>query len=83
MIHDDEQPDGQQESTTVSYAQGGSNSGAQSMRLRVDNENDNGQQQEMNGGYQGLEHELELLDQERQAEQEGPAQNLGQNQQQH
>jgi len=53
------------------------------MRLRVDNENDNGQQQERNGGYQGLERELELLDQERQAEQEGPAQYLGQNQQQH
>ena len=73
MIHDDEQPDGQQESTTVSYAQGGSNSGAQSMRLQVDNENDNGQQQEMNGGYQGMEHELRLLDEERQREQEGPA----------
>ena len=73
MIHDDEQPDRQQESTTVSYAQGGSNSGAQSMRLRVDNENDNGQQQEMNGGYQGMEHELRLLDEERQRELEGPA----------
>ena len=71
MIHDDEQPDGQQESTTVSYAQGGSNSGAQSMRLRVDNENDNGQQQEMNGGYQGMVHEVQLLDQEQQ--QEAPA----------
>ena len=71
MIHDDEQPDGQQESTTVSYAQGGSNSGAQSMRLRVDNENDNGQHQEMNGGYQGMVHEVDLLDQEQQ--QEAPA----------
>jgi hypothetical protein len=43
------------------------------MRLRVDNENDNGQQQERNGGYQGMVHEVELLDQERQQEQEGPA----------
>ena len=41
------------------------------MRLQVDNENDNGQQQEMNGGYQGIVHELDLLDQEQQ--QEAPA----------
>ena len=43
------------------------------MRLWIDNENDNGQQQEMDGGYQGLVHELELLDQERKQEQEGLA----------
>ena len=30
-------------------------------------------QQEINGGYQGLVHEVELLDQERHEEQEGPA----------
>ena len=30
-------------------------------------------QQEMNGGYQGMEHELRLLDEERQRELEGPA----------
>ena len=41
------------------------------MRLQVDNENDNGQQQEMNGGYLGMVHEVQLLDQEQQ--QEAPA----------
>jgi hypothetical protein len=43
------------------------------MRLRVDNENDNGQQQERNGGYQGMVNEVDLLDQERHEAEEGPA----------